>query len=82
MIMKYRVLRVTEETGSLSVNFYTDEYPEGLTYSVDIPIENGQYVSGEVLERHIMSFAPYGQIQRALLVRGLKLPEIPGEKLT
>ena len=67
--MEFRVLSFDTKTGSLLVNFFTDVYPDGLTYNVDVPVENGAYLSGEALRSHIMSFAPYGQIERLVALR-------------
>jgi hypothetical protein len=74
--MKYKITNFYADTGSALVKFYTDEFPDGLSYNVDIPIENGQYITGEALDQHILSFAPYGQIQRILDLRNIPAPEL------
>lgn len=67
--MEYKILGFDATTGSASVNFFTAEWPSGLTYNVDIPVENGAYIGGQELADHIMSFAPYGQIARLVALR-------------
>lgn len=67
--MEYKVLDFNQTTGTLLVNFFTADYPEGLTYGVDVPVVGGAYISGEDLNTHIMSFAPYGQIERLVTLR-------------
>jgi hypothetical protein len=67
--MEYKITGFNPYTGSALVNFFTAEFPEGLTYNVDVPVENGSYISGDVLRSHIMAFAPYGQIARIVELR-------------
>ncbi|MBV5350259.1 hypothetical protein JZU71_03735, partial [bacterium] len=67
--MNYKIVGFSTVTGSALVKFFTDEFPEGMTYSIDIPVENGAYISGEALANHIMAFAPFGQIARIVALR-------------
>lgn len=67
--MNYKIIAFNSQTGSVLVNFFTPEYPEGLNYSVDVPVANGAYLSGAELAAHIMAFAPYGQIARLVELR-------------
>ncbi len=72
--MNYKIIGADSRSGSLLIKFYNDGYPNGLVYNVDIPIENGQFVSGEALEAHIMSFAPYGQLERMAFLSANETP--------
>lgn len=72
--MNYKALDFNSLTGSLRVNFFTDSYPEGLTFNIDIPIVDGQYISGNDLEAHILAFAPHGQIDRIVKLRDAAPP--------
>lgn len=74
--MQYKIREFNKATGSALVQFYTDELPEGLMYNVDIPIVDGQFVSGETLNAHIMGFAPFGQISRLVELRSVPDPEL------
>jgi hypothetical protein len=67
--MQYKIIGFNAANGSALVNFFTAEYPDGLTYNVDIPVENGSYISGDALRSYIMAFAPYGQIARIVELR-------------
>jgi hypothetical protein len=67
--MEYKITGFNPYAGSAQVNFFTAEFPEGLTYNVDVPVENGSYISGDALRSHIMAFAPYGQIARIVELR-------------
>jgi len=75
--MEYKITGFNPYTGSALVNFFTIEFPEGLTYNVDVPVENGSYISGDALRSHIMAFAPYGQIARIVELRD-NPPDVSG----
>ena len=62
--MQYEIKSFDVKTGSALVRFWTEEYSDGLFYNVDIPIVSGKYIIGDQLTEHIMSFAPWGQIER------------------
>lgn len=62
--MHYEIKAFDKASGSALVRFWTDDYPDGLAYNIDIPIAGGAYLAGEALAAHIMSFAPHGQIAR------------------
>lgn len=67
--MQYKIIDFNAATGSALVRFFTPEYPTGLHYNVDIPVDGGAYISGQALTDHIMAFAPYGQIARLVELR-------------
>lgn len=86
--MHYEIKAFDKIQGTALVRFWTDDYPDGLTYGVDVPIVGGSYIDGDALGAHIMSFAPYGQIARLVAVAALdaygieslvvpKVPEAP-----
>lgn len=67
--MQHKIIDFNAATGSALVRFFTPEYPTGLHYNVDIPVDGGAYISGQALTDHIMAFAPYGQIARLVELR-------------
>lgn len=67
--MQYKIIGFNAANGSALVKFFTSEYTDGLLYSVDIPVENGAYLSGQALNDHILAFAPYGQIANLVELR-------------
>lgn len=67
--MEHKIVAFNAETGSATVKFWTEAYPSGLLLNVDIPVENGAYISGEALNSLIQSFAPVGQIARLVALR-------------
>jgi hypothetical protein len=62
--MHHELKAFDKATGSALVRFWTDSFPAGLTYNVDIPIVDDAYLTGQALADHIMAFAPHGQIER------------------
>lgn len=69
--MQYEIKAFNKQTGSALVRFWTEAYPDGLTYNIDIPVVSGAYLSGGALEDHIQSFAPTGQIARLVELAAL-----------
>lgn len=67
--MNYKIISFNPATGSAQVRFTTEDWTAGLVYSVDIPVENGAYISGQALAEHILAFAPHGQIARLVALR-------------
>lgn len=67
--MNYEIKAFDKATGSTLVRFWTDDFPAGLIYNVDIPIVEGAYLSGSDLDTHIRSFAPHGQIERIVVAK-------------
>lgn len=62
--MQYKVLEFNSKYGSLYVQFFDEELNQFFEYNIELPIENGQYISGEILDTYIKSFSPVLQINR------------------
>lgn len=56
--MKY--IAFARETGQLLVDF------SGVTFSLDVPIEDGAFITGEALRAYVEGFAPAVNVPRAL----------------
>lgn len=69
--MQYEIKAFDKQSGSALVRFWTEAYPDGLTYNVDVPIEGGAYVTGAALDAYIQAFAPHGQISRLVEARAI-----------
>lgn len=86
--MQYEIKAFDKQSGSALVRFWTDDFPAGLIYNVDIPIDGGAYITGAALDNHIQSFAPYGQIARLVAtaaldstaIEAMVAPEVPPVK--
>ena len=62
--MDYKILSFVSSIGSIAVSFYDLELDQEFGFNIDIPIENGEYISGEELDSYIKSFSPVFQINR------------------
>lgn len=69
--MNYEIKSFDRITGSALVRFWTDDYPDGLQYNIDVPVKDGAYLSGAELDAHIRCFSPTGQIERMVAVKTL-----------
>jgi hypothetical protein len=75
MNIKYKILAFYPQSGTIEVNWFCDELPEGITYCIDLPIENNQYCSMEHIETMIKFQTPRIQIERTLQIRNIPIPE-------
>jgi len=59
-MLTYKVLNFNENTGQLVI-----EYAQGLApLSVDVPIQNGLYITGEELDTYVKGFIPTWHLER------------------
>lgn len=81
MEIKHEIMSFNQDTLSIVVRYYTDEVPDGLSYNIDIPIENGQLASKEVIDSLIEAFKPVGQLERIAIANTITVPEFLLEKI-
>ena len=74
MNIQHKILSFHPETGSILVNYYCDEIPDGLSYNIDIPVVNGSFVGQDEIDKLIEAFKPTGQLMR---LAEIKLAEVP-----
>jgi hypothetical protein len=61
--IKHKIVSLDSTHGSIQVNYYTDLAPEGLTYQVDLSLnENGEVINGQPLTDLIIHFTPVEQL--------------------
>ena len=58
-IMEYQIIAFDEAVGQIVV-----EYNEGMTFALDLPIEDGAYPEGEALDVLIRQFLPVWVVER------------------
>lgn len=63
--MEYQIVRFIEETGQLIVR--VDGFAD---FALDVPIVDGNYITGEALERFINGFMPVSQVERRKKISG------------
>jgi hypothetical protein len=61
--MDYKIIKADPLLGQITVNYHHDSRLLG-TYTIDVPIENGKFVTGEKLEKEIQDRAPTFLIER------------------
>lgn len=80
MKIEFRLVDFHQQTGSLQVVYYNDDIPQGINFSLNVPIVNGAYLQGEALEEFIQGYAPVDVFERAALIRESNL-QSPVENL-
>lgn len=74
MNIQHEIISFHPATGSMLVRYFSEEVPDGLTYNVDIPLENGAFVGQEQIDALIEAVKPVGQLER---IAALKVAQIP-----
>jgi hypothetical protein len=75
MIIKHEILSFDKTSGSILVRYFSDEFPSGLIYNIDVPVVDGSYVLGDELTSMIEAFKPVGQIERMVLLQTISIPD-------
>lgn len=61
--MDYKIIRATPETGQIEVEYIHDGKVAGV-YAIDVPVVDGAYITGDVLDAEIRLRAPSWAVQR------------------
>jgi hypothetical protein len=65
MNISYKITQLDQQLGSIRVIYWTEDYPSGYLFDLDLPVENGQTLSAEQLTEWIMARAPRAQLEWA-----------------
>jgi len=65
MSIEYTIDSFHAATGSIQVRFHNLDIPEGIVFSITLPLNNGQYPRGEELDSLIRSHTPVDIFERA-----------------
>lgn len=76
MNIKHEIISFHPLTGSMTVRYFCDQFPDGLIYNIDIPLENGAFIAQDKINELIEVTKPVGQLERLVT---LKSAVIPGE---
>ena len=76
MAIQYKIEAFHKATHSLQVNFYNEDIPEGITFSINLPMVDSQYPNGDTLDRLIRKHIPEDMFARAAMLRNVPPPEI------
>lgn len=66
--MKHRIISTNSDNGTIVVEYLTDDDQSLSKQSMDVPIVNGNYLTGPLLEHEIAKLAPFDLERRALQV--------------
>jgi hypothetical protein len=55
--MEYKIISADSKMGQIQVSYIKDGKNLGV-YAIDVPIENGMYITGDALEKEILHRAP------------------------
>lgn len=81
MTIQHEILSFDPLTGSVLVKFTSSEYPEGLTYNIDLPVEEGKFPDAERINEIINFNAPKAQIERLGAIKTAEIPAFLSEKI-
>jgi hypothetical protein len=76
MDIEYKLMDFHQQTGSLQVRFHNEDLPDGVVFSINLPVVNGRYPHGNDLDALIRSYAPKDIFDRAAILRR-EAPEAP-----
>jgi hypothetical protein len=75
MDIKHSIIDFNLKTGSILVNYYSDEIPDGLTYNIDLPFDNGRFPDQQTIDALIIAMKPTGQMQRIVDLQQATIPD-------
>lgn len=63
MSITYKVVRATRSIGQIEVAYFDGEKHLG-TWAIDVPVQDGQFLTGDALDAEIMHRAPSWAVER------------------
>ena len=75
MSIQHEIISFNPTTGSILVRYFNAEVPEGLIYNIDIPLENGAFISQDRIDALIEHYKPVGQLDRAAALKSAAIPD-------
>jgi hypothetical protein len=75
MEIKHEITNFNTSTGSLTVKYYTDDFPQGLQYNIDVPIIDGKFIGKDEIDAMIEFNKPKGQLERILATTKIEPPD-------
>lgn len=78
MTISYEIVGFHQSTGSAQVRFHNDDLPEGVVFSINLPVTEGRYPQGDALDSLIRSYAPVDIFERAAQLKSVPPPSMDG----
>lgn len=63
MSITYKIVRAVREIGQIEVAYFDGEKHLG-TWAIDVPVQDGQFLTGDALDAEIMHRAPSWAVER------------------
>ena len=74
MDITYEILSFNQDAGSVDVKYIAASVPDGLTFTIDVPIVDGNYISENELITIIENHKPVWQVNRYAEVKSVTIP--------
>jgi hypothetical protein len=74
MDIQHEIISFDPNSGSIMVRYYTNAYPKGLVFNIDLHAVDGQYPSYDAILDLINHMAPKGQLERAAAIAAAPVP--------
>jgi len=75
------ILSFNPTTGSIDVRYFSNEVPEGVTFNIDLPLNNGQLPSEESISEILNIYTPLAQLERLAALKTTAVPEFLASKI-
>jgi hypothetical protein len=64
--IQHQIISFDAHNGSIEVKYYCDAYPQGLIFNIDLPFDEGDFPSQDVVDQLIQFNVPKAHIKRIL----------------
>lgn len=75
MNIQNEIINFDANTGTILVRYFCNEFPEGLIYNIDLPVENGEFPDQSAIDNLISLMKPKGQIERIVALKNVSIPD-------
>jgi hypothetical protein len=82
MGIQHQIIEFNPTTVSIVVKYWTEQFPEGLVFNIDLPIIDGQFPPDDEIENVIKTHEPKSQIERLIQTPTLNIPDNFKQKIS
>lgn len=75
------ILSFNPTTGSVNVRYFSNEVPEGVSFNIDLPLDNGQLPSEATISEILNTYTPLAQLERLAALKTITVPEFLSSKI-
>lgn len=73
-MINYKILTFNPTLGQITVFFYKEDINKGIEYTIDVPIIDNKFISGNLLDSHIRQFSPTVQLDQLYSLTDVLIP--------